>query len=243
MDVGPPSRFGIRDLRVKPTGSTRGLSTRSSSGRSAGSRAADRRSRPPTSRCGPRGPGSPTAAPTGDIDLKFNYRVDYVLVVDYPVEEALGSAGTRSSSRARSRRAFIGERRRRRRQRHGRLLLQDPVAARRAGRCRAPLGALEPGHQGRRPAGRLRDPQPRRFGPCGGTCFVVELNLTAEKKRSSGKSLFKQICEPEGLADLVVDAPSRSFQLRNIKVKPRCKGVVGWAINFVAPFVTKTTRT
>jgi hypothetical protein len=68
----------------------------------------------------------------------------------------------------------------------------------------------------------------------------VELGFTAEKKRASGESLFRQICEPEGKADLVVDAPSRSFQLRNIKVRPRCKGVVGWVVNFIAPLVTKT---
>lgn len=82
--------------------------------------------------------------------------------------------------------------------------------------------------------------EPRRFGPCGGSCFLVELGFTAEKKRASGESLFRQICEPEGKADMVVDAPSRSFQLRNIKVRPRCKGVVGWVVNFIAPLVTKT---
>ncbi len=83
------------------------------------------------------------------------------------------------------------------------------------------------------------DIEPRRFGPCGGTCFLIDLDISAEKK-SSGKSLFRQICHPEGRADLVIDAPSRSFRLHNIQIQPRCKGVVGWVVNLISPLLTKT---
>ena len=52
--------------------------------------------------------------------------------------------------------------------------------------------------------------------------------------------LFRQICDAEGKADLVVDAASRSFVLRNVRIEPRCKGVVGWVVNFIGPFLTQT---
>src|SRR5262249_47807723 len=68
---------------------------------------------------------------------------------------------------------------------------------------------------------------------------LLELGVSAEKK-SGKKSLFRQICEPQGKADLVIDTPSRSFQLKNIKLTTRCKGVVGWFINLITPLLTKT---
>ena len=66
--------------------------------------------------------------------------------------------------------------------------------------------------------------------------------MTAEKKNAAGKNVFQQICQPEGKADLFVDAPTRSFPLRNIKLLPKCKGVVGWVINFIAPLLRRPTR-
>jgi hypothetical protein len=55
--------------------------------------------------------------------------------------------------------------------------------------------------------------EPRHFGPCGGNCFLVELGVTVEKTKAKGH-LFRQICDTEGKADLVVDAPHRRFVLR-----------------------------
>ena len=81
--------------------------------------------------------------------------------------------------------------------------------------------------------------EPRSFGPCGPQCFGASFAFTAEKKRGE-RSLFRQICEPEGTAELVVDPAARSFVLKNLQVKPRCKGAVGWFVNLVAPLLTKT---
>ncbi|MBP7678243.1 MAG: hypothetical protein KBB14_18210 [Thermoanaerobaculia bacterium] len=81
--------------------------------------------------------------------------------------------------------------------------------------------------------------EPRSFGPCGPQCFGASFAFTAEKKRGE-RSLFRQLCEPEGTAELVVDPAARSFVLKNLQVKPRCKGAVGWFVNLVAPLLTKT---
>jgi hypothetical protein len=79
----------------------------------------------------------------------------------------------------------------------------------------------------------------RRFRPCGLDCFELGFTFVAEKK--SGKSsLFRQYCEPFGKAELVLDGPKRTFSLHNLKVETRCKGVVGWVVNFVAPLLAKT---
>jgi hypothetical protein len=63
--------------------------------------------------------------------------------------------------------------------------------------------------------------------------------VTAEKAKAKGV-LFQQICNTEGKADVVVDAASRSLLLRNVRVEPRCQGVLGAIVNFVAPFLAKT---
>jgi hypothetical protein len=81
--------------------------------------------------------------------------------------------------------------------------------------------------------------EPRSFGPCGPQCFGASFAFTAEKKRGE-RSLFRQLCEPEGTAELVVDPAARSFVLKNLRVKPKCKGAVGWFVNLVAPLLTKT---
>ena len=84
------------------------------------------------------------------------------------------------------------------------------------------------------------DIEPRHFTPCGDKCFLLELGVVAEKKSGKKKSLFRQTCEPQGKADLVVDAPTRSFQLKNIRIETHCKGVVGWFVNFLTPLLTRT---
>ena len=81
--------------------------------------------------------------------------------------------------------------------------------------------------------------EPRRFGPCGPDCFLLDLKVTAEKPKAGGH-LFRQICNAEGKADVTIDAPSRSLTLRNVRVEPRCEGVLGTIVNFVAPFLTRS---
>jgi hypothetical protein len=81
--------------------------------------------------------------------------------------------------------------------------------------------------------------EPRRFGPCGGSCFLVNVDVTVEKTKAKGY-LFRQVCHAEGRADLLVDAPSRSFVLRNVRIEPRCDGIMKWVAKVVAPLLTKT---
>ena len=239
VSVDPPSRIGIRDLRLRLDGSYSGLldaDLQGKVGRIARSgsvvSASDIRVRT-------QGLDVVGGRANGDVDLQFLYRVEYPLIVHYPVEQL----GTRSVP----------------------LLFQGPFTTHlhleNAGKDEGSVTGeyafqvpWPPVEQAAVELLRARwsqdikaiirkvdfDIEPRRFGPCGGTCFLLQLGVTAEKKNTAGKSLFRQICEPEGRADLLVDPASRSFQLRNIKLQTRCKGVVGWVINFVSPLLTKT---
>jgi hypothetical protein len=80
---------------------------------------------------------------------------------------------------------------------------------------------------------------PRKFRPCGLSCFTLELEITAEKKRGL-KKLFSQFCAPIGMAELYVDKQARSFVLKDVRIETHCKGIVGWAVNFIAPLLAKT---
>ena len=83
---------------------------------------------------------------------------------------------------------------------------------------------------------------PKMFRPCGETCFTLEIEVTAEKRtgKSRLKKLFSQFCAPVGKANLFVDKAERAFILKDVKIETHCKGVVGWVINFLTPFLTKT---
>ena len=65
------------------------------------------------------------------------------------------------------------------------------------------------------------------------------MDVTVEKTKTRGY-LFREICHPEGRADLVVDVPSRSFLLRNVRMVPRCEGIVRWVADVVGPLLTRT---
>jgi hypothetical protein len=82
---------------------------------------------------------------------------------------------------------------------------------------------------------------PKMFRPCGDTCFTLGIEFTAEKKAQKGlKRLFYQYCAPVGKANLFVDKPNRAFILKDLKIETHCKGIVGWVVNFLTPFLTKT---
>jgi hypothetical protein len=83
---------------------------------------------------------------------------------------------------------------------------------------------------------------PKMFRPCGESCFTLAIEVTAEKRSSKNrlKKLFSQFCAPVGRASLFVDKPQRAFVLKDVKIETHCKGVVGWVINFLTPFLTKT---
>ena len=241
VDVEAPSRFSVRDLRVHPDATYSGSLDAELVGKvgaivRSGSRlsASDMHLRTEGLRV-------VNGRVTGEIALEFDYRLDYPLVVHYPVKE-------------------IGERR-------VPLLFRGPfqttLRLENAGSGEEGTVTGEysfkvpwpPVEQAALEVLRARwtqdvaavvrkvnfDIEPRRFGPCGGTCFLLSLDVTAEKKSSDKKrSLFRQLCHPEGKADLVVDAASRSFVLKNVRIEPKCKGVVGWVVNFLSPFLTKS---
>ena len=81
---------------------------------------------------------------------------------------------------------------------------------------------------------------PVEFRPCGEACFGAKFKLLAQKLTEEGTSLFSQKCEPEFQARIVVDKEARAFVLKGLKVTPRCEGVTGWIVNFLAPFFTKS---
>jgi hypothetical protein len=81
---------------------------------------------------------------------------------------------------------------------------------------------------------------PVEFRPCGEACFGAKFKLLARKLTEKGTSLFSQKCEPEFQAGIVVDKEARAFVLKGLKVAPRCEGVTGWIVNFLAPFFTKS---
>jgi hypothetical protein len=84
---------------------------------------------------------------------------------------------------------------------------------------------------------------PKMFRPCGESCFTLGIEVTAEKRTGKGsklKKLFSQFCAPVGKANLFIDKPARAFVLKDLKIETHCKGVVGWFVNFLTPFLTKT---
>jgi hypothetical protein len=78
-----------------------------------------------------------------------------------------------------------------------------------------------------------------RFTPCGGSCFLSKFRIIAEKG-DVGHRLFREVCEPEGKAELFIDQKERSFQLRKVVVETHCEGVLGWFANRIAPFFAKS---
>ena len=238
VDIGPPSRIGFRELAVEPDGRYSAILDVDATGKVGRITRAGSTISASNVHARTQGAHIVTGRATGDLDLEFDYRLDYLLVVHYPMKE-------------------VGEK-------TVPLIFQGPFATRLhyedAGadsgtvtgdyHFKVPWPPIEQAalevlkakwSQDVTPAVRHVnfDIEPRHFSPCGENCFLLELDVTAEKK-SGKKSLFRQICEPQGRADLVIDTPTRSFQLKNIKLTTRCKGVVGWFVNLLTPLLTKT---
>jgi hypothetical protein len=239
VGVEAPSHFAVRNLRVRPDGSYSGTVDAALFGKvgtidRAGTMVAANDVQLHTS-----GARIVDGKATGDVRLDFLYRLNHTLVIHYPVEEL--------------------------RDRHVPLLFQGAFAAdlhfENAGSGDEGLvtGKYQftvpwpPIEQAAFEVLRARWQQdiapaihkvnfviePRHFGPCGRDCFLLDLKVTAEKPKTGGY-LFQQICDTEGKADVVVDAPTRSLLLRNVRVEPHCRGVLGAVVNFVAPFLTKS---
>jgi hypothetical protein len=239
VNVEPPSHFVVRNLLLRPDGQYSGIVDAELFGRAGRIERGGIVVSLSDVKLRTSGTAIVNGRATGDVELESKYRMDYPLVVRYPVTQ-------------------VGERR-------VQLLFQGSLATtlhvQDAGsgeegtvtgeyRFTVPWPPIEQAAfevlrakwmQDIPPVLRKVDfvIEPRRFGPCGGTCFLVGLGVTVEKKEAEGR-LFRQICDAQGKADLVVDAASRSFLLRNVRIEPRCHGIVGWVVNFIGPFLTKT---
>lgn len=239
VGVEEPSRFAVRNLSVQPDGEYSGIVDATLVGKVGTIDRGGTVVSASDMKLSTRGAAIANGRATGDVELEFTYRMDYGLLVHYPVE-------------------VIGIRR-------IPLVFEGPFVTtlhlKDAGsgeegtvtgeyRFKVPWPPIERAafevlkakwSQDVTPALRKVDfaIEPGHFGPCGGTCFAIKLVVTVEKKEKKGR-LFRQICDTEGKADLFVDAKTRSFLLRNVRIAPKCKGVVGWVVNFLGPLLTKS---
>ncbi|HMC22815.1 MAG TPA: hypothetical protein VKL19_13270, partial [Thermoanaerobaculia bacterium] len=239
VGVEAPSRFAVRNLRVRSDGSYSGTVDASLIGKVGSIDRAGMMVAADDVQLHTQGARVVDGKATGDVRLDFQYRLNHTLVVHYPVEQ-------------------LGDR-------HVPLLFQGAFAAdlhfedAGSGDEGVVTGKYQftvpwpPVEQAAFEVLRARWRQdiapvihkvdfviePRHFGPCGRECFLLDLVVTAQKPKAKGY-LFQQICDTQGKADVVVDTPSRSLLLRNVRVQPRCQGVIGAVVNFLAPFLTKT---
>ncbi len=239
VEVEAPSRFVVRDLRLEPDGRYSGIVDAELAGKAGRIERGGVVVSLSDVRLRTSGARVVNGRATGDVELESAYRMDYPLVVRYPVTQ-------------------VGERRVQllfRGSLAATLHLQDAGAGEEGTatgeyRFTVPWPPVEQAafevlrakwSQDIPPVLRKVDfaIEPRRFGPCGGNCFLVGLAVTVEKKEAKGH-LFRQLCDTQGKADLVVDKASRRFVLRNVRIEPRCRGIVGWVVNFIGPFLTKT---
>ncbi len=233
--VEAPSRFAVRDLRVRSDGRYSGTVDAALFGKVGTIDRAGTSIAASDVQLHATGARIVDGKATGDVRLDFQYRLNHTLIVHYPVEEL--------------------------RDRKVPLLFQGAFAAdlhfedAGSGDDGVVTGRYQftvpwpPVEQAAFEVLRARWQQdiapaihkvdfaiePRRFGPCGRDCFLLDLKVTAQKAR-----IFQQICNSEGKADVVIDAPTRSLLLRNVRVQPRCEGMIGAIVNFVAPFLTKS---
>ncbi|HET9793428.1 MAG TPA: hypothetical protein VFS34_03115 [Thermoanaerobaculia bacterium] len=240
IGVDAPSRFTVRKLRTRPDGSYSGTVDADLFGKLGVIDRGGTLVSASNIEMHTRGAAMVDGRATGDVELGFDYRIDYVLVVHYPIAE-------------------IGDRR-------VPLVFEGPFATtlhlEDAGsgdegvvtgeyRFKVPWPPVEQAafevlraKWSQDIPAVIRDVdfalEPRHFGPCGGTCFLVDLTVTVEKMKKIRGRFFQQVCDTEGKADLVVDAPARRFLLRNVRIAPRCEGVFGWIVNVITPFLTTT---
>jgi len=176
---------------------------------------------------------------TGPLDLAFKYQLEYPFLVKYPIQEIpekklmLDFHGPFAASlQLKDAGGDDGEV-------TGTYVFKapwDPIE-------KAALAALEAKWQQDLAVKNIDFAiVPKKFRPCGESCFVLEIEVTAEKRSSKNKlkKLFSQFCAPVGSANLFVDKPARAFVLKDVKIETHCKGVVGWVVNFLAPLLTKT---
>ncbi len=238
VSVAAPSRFSARDLKVEPDGAMSGTVDLDLSGETGEFATSQARVALRHFHVASKGLVFQRGKATGDVALGFDYRLEYPMVIRYPVPE-------------------LSERR-------VPLVFAGPLAARLhvAGAGAGGGGTVEGSYSFKVPwppiekavlevlrakwtqdVSPIREVdftiEPMRFTPCGGSCFLSKFRIIAEKG-SAAHRLFRQVCEPEGKADLFIDPAARSFQLRKVVVETHCEGVLGWFANRIAPFFAKS---
>ncbi len=239
VDIEAPSHFVVRNLVLQPDGQYSGMVDAELSGKAGRIQRGGVVVALSDVKLRTTGAAIANGRATGDVELQSNYRMDYPLVVRYPIAQVgvrrvelhfQGSLATKLHLKD----AGSG----------------DEGTATGEYRFTVPWPPIEQAAFEVLRAKWIQDIppvmrkvnfviEPQRFGPCGGTCFLVGLDVTVQKKQGKGR-LFRQICDAQGKADLVVDAASRSFVLRNVRIEPRCRGIVGWVVNFIGPLLTTT---
>jgi hypothetical protein len=238
VDLAEGSRFELADLAVTPAGSVSGTLDATLLGKTGeinrqGSRIALSDVRVET-----KGLRLSENRATGEMAVDFDYRLRYPFVVKYPVA---------SLKERRVPLDFSGPL-------SARLHLED-VGAGEEGTVtgtytfKAPWEPIEKAaFEAIRAQWEQNAPviervslsvDPTAFRPCGKGCFYTKFRFVAEKRQKK-KSIFREECGPEGKADLVIDKDARAFVLSNVKIRPECKGIVGWVVNLIAPLLTKT---
>lgn len=239
VDVEAPSHFAVRDLRLRPDGQYSGIVDAKLFGKAGRIERGGAVVSLSDVKLQTSGAKIVNGRATGDVELESAYRMDYPLVVRYPVTQ-VGERRVQLLFQG----SFTTE-----------LHLQDAGSGQEGNvtgeyRFTVPWPPIEQAAFEVLRAKWMQDIppvlrkvnfviEPRRFGPCGGSCFLVDVSVTVDKKEAKGH-LFRQICDAQGKANLVVDAASRSFLLRNVRIEPRCRGVLGWVVNFIGPLLTTT---
>jgi hypothetical protein len=239
VSVEAPSRISMRDFTVRPDGGYSGVLGMQWTGtvgsiQRAGTTVAARRV---TVRA-PRILISDGKA-TGDVDLDFDYEVEHVLSVANPVSERAARAVPLEFRGPFSAHLHLEKAGADTGSVTGRYSLKVPweiveKIALETLRARWVFDGPLVSRVG-------VSLEPRRFSTCGGSCFLLDLELKAEMNAGM-KNLFRQACSPRGAANLVVDSTTRTFQLKNIQIESRCEGLIGRAVNFISPFLTKKYR-
>ena len=239
IGVEAPSRFTARGLRVRPDGSYSATVDAALFGKVGAIERAGTSVAANDIELHTQGVKVVDGKASGDVKLDFQYRLNHKLVVHYPVEQL----GDRSIPLA-VQGSFSSQ-----------LHFQDAGSGDEgevAGTYQFTV-PWQPVEQAAFEVLRAKWSQdippaiqkvafaiePRRFGPCGRDCFLLDVVVRAEKPKKKG-FLFQQICDAEGQADLVVETKSRSLLLRNVRVEPRCRGAIGAVLNFVTPFLAKS---
>lgn len=238
VDLAEGSRFELADFTVAPGGGVSGTLDATLLGKTGEIRRQGSRLVLSDVRVGAKGLKLAENRATGEMTVDFEYRLRYPFVVKYPVA---------SLKERRVPLDFSGPL-------SARLHLED-VGAGEEGTVtgtytfKAPWEPIEKAaFEAIRAQWEQNAPviarvslsvEPTAFRPCGKGCFYTKLRFVAEK-REKKKSIFHQECGPEATADLVIDKEARAFLLSHVRVRPQCKGIVGWVVNLIAPLLTKT---